>query len=647
MKANAGIGFVLLGIAVLCHRKGRLRYLLLSYLAGAILVSLSLATLAEYALNCNLGIDELFFRDDEGRATWYFEPGRMSPVAAALFVMLVAAIVLAQSNAKVAHWGKQLCLLPPLLISARSLVGYVYGVPILAHVGQYSSMALPTILSFFVVSLGLLISQHDSYLVSLIQSPQVGSKTARRLLMATIGLPLAFGLVCLQGERFGFFTSQVGVTVFVVLMGLVLAGLLIGGSQWVNHLDSLRASAAEAARQFHEASLRDALTGLFNRRGFLDLSEQQVARARRAGSPLACILLDIDFFKKINDTHGHSTGDDVLRQFASLLKGSCRPGDLIGRIGGEEFCVLLPDTDELGASVLCRRIHAALAAQSLRVSQTELAVTSSGGVAELRPSHSGVHSLIDSADAALLIAKRTGRNKIVTASSLEEAEFSSACCGPLGKLRASDLMVPLMARIGLEQAVSETADLLMELNLDSAPVVDAQGKLAGFVTEQDLTTALLDSSCRNQSIAHCTRMGVAVFEETAAAEEIASFFSRSAVQRVVIVREGLPVGIVSRRTLLRWLLNHSLNQHSARSRTRLDPEVDQAGGWDDSIEELAASVSRLARIREPVSEDDMSSRVVSEVTRIQQSIENILIRCRDRKPRQGAELLTAGAFSIG
>ena len=175
---------------------------------------------------------------------------------------------------------------------------------------------------------------------------------ARQVLLWLIGLPVGLGLFCIQGEKLGFCNSRVGLTIFAVLMVLLLTLFLIVWSRRMNYLDRQREVAAEAAREFRHASERDALTGLLNRRGFLEQCEQELTRTRCAGGHIACLLLDIDFFKKINDAYGHSAGDDVLHQFAALLNSGCRPVDLIGRIGGEEFCVLMPDTARIGANVL-------------------------------------------------------------------------------------------------------------------------------------------------------------------------------------------------------------------------------------------------------------------------------------------------------
>jgi signal-transduction protein with cAMP-binding, CBS, and nucleotidyltransferase domain len=206
-------------------------------------------------------------------------------------------------------------------------------------------------------------------------------------------------------------------------------------------------------------------------------------------------------------------------------------------------------------------------------------------------------------------------------------------------------MVPVLASLRLEATVSQAARQLMELNLDSLPVVDAAGKVTGFVTEQDVMTLMLDARHRDQSLASCNHFSVAIFEETVAAEEIAAFFSRSAVQRAVIVRQGIPVGLVSRRTLLRWLLNYSLGQQSVLRQSVVN--MPARGGLDESIRTLAAAISLLTKIDAAGCDELLNSSVVSEATRIQESVENLLRSCRPRRTnRRTSDLLTAGALSI-
>jgi diguanylate cyclase (GGDEF)-like protein len=644
LKVNAALGFVLLGTTLLGHRSKRSELLALSYVLAASLLVLAAATLAEHIFNHNLGIDELLIRDHLPNPSRFLQPGRMSPLAAASFFLLAVGILLSRFRSRLALWGQQLCMLVPLLVATRTLVGWLYGVPTL-YPPLKMPMSLHATIAFLVVSTGLLLSRRAYCLARLFDRSSAGSAMARRILLWAIGLPLALGVFCLQGEKLGLFPGQYGLTVFVVLITLLLVIFLVVWSGLMNQLDHHRQVASAAAREFQHASERDHLTGLLNRRGFLERSEEILAQARRNGNCLACVVLDIDFFKKINDVHGHSAGDNVLRQFSLILQSCCRPGDIVGRVGGEEFCVLLPIADEDRARDVAEWLRAAISAHRFALDQTLLAVSCSGGVAELRPSHAGVHSLIDSADAALLVAKQMGRNKIVTSSSLAEGDIAESCGGPLRKVQVQDIMVPVLASLRLEATISQAASQLMELNLDSLPVVDAEGKVAGFVTEQEVMSLMLDARDRDQPLASCNHFSIATFEETVAAEEIATFFSRSSVQRVVIVRRGIPVGFVSRRTLLRWLLNYSLGQQAALGQS--GGGTPSRRGLDDSIRTLADAISRLTKIDAGGCDELLTSSVVSEATRIQESVENLLTSCRPRRTnRHAPDLLTSGALSI-
>ena len=159
-------------------------------------------------------------------------------------------------------------------------------------------------------------------------------------------------------------------------------------------------------------SLTDELTGLGNRRMLEKSLAIELSRVQRSGTPLSVIILDIDFFKLVNDRYGHGVGDQVLIRFGTLLSELLRPTDIITRFGGEEFVVLLPHTALDGAAAAAERIRGVLA---LEIVEPLIApVTASCGVAELAPGEAGL-SLIERADQALYRAKYEGRNRVVTA----------------------------------------------------------------------------------------------------------------------------------------------------------------------------------------------------------------------------------------
>jgi two-component system cell cycle response regulator len=172
----------------------------------------------------------------------------------------------------------------------------------------------------------------------------------------------------------------------------------------------------EKMRELEKLLVRDYLTGLYNRKFFMERFVEELAWASRYGEPLSIIILDIDFFKKINDTHGHSCGDDVLIQLSRRLQAELRSHDILARYGGEEFIVLLSNTDGEGALQVGERLREAVQGQifsceelcvMLPVTISSGVVSSEGGT-DLTPD-----SMIMQADQALYAAKAAGRNRVV------------------------------------------------------------------------------------------------------------------------------------------------------------------------------------------------------------------------------------------
>jgi len=175
----------------------------------------------------------------------------------------------------------------------------------------------------------------------------------------------------------------------------------------------LQARLLESNRRLEELTVTDPLTSLRNRRAFEQELATQFNRARRYSRPLSLIIIDIDHFKSINDTHGHPAGDAVLRAVAAILERETRSSDLVARIGGEEIAVLLPETALFEAVQVAEKIRASVAAADVRAGQASVPVTVSAGVANVP--HSDVSSsaeLVRAADQALYRAKQNGRNRI-------------------------------------------------------------------------------------------------------------------------------------------------------------------------------------------------------------------------------------------
>jgi diguanylate cyclase (GGDEF)-like protein len=165
-------------------------------------------------------------------------------------------------------------------------------------------------------------------------------------------------------------------------------------------------------RDMEGLSRTDALTGVWNRRAFEETMQRELLRASRHGLPLSLVMLDIDHFKRINDTYGHRVGDDVLKWFGIHVSRMLREGDTIHRFGGEEFAIVLPHTDQQGALLAAERVLAYLAASTF---QDSLTVTASAGVASGRGAELDDIDLVAVADGALYRAKREGRNRALSA----------------------------------------------------------------------------------------------------------------------------------------------------------------------------------------------------------------------------------------
>ncbi|SEQ55225.1 diguanylate cyclase (GGDEF) domain-containing protein [Devosia sp. YR412] len=160
------------------------------------------------------------------------------------------------------------------------------------------------------------------------------------------------------------------------------------------------------------AAETDALTGVANRRSFMIQAEQAFAEAKAAGTPFSVVMLDLDHFKAINDTHGHAIGDDVLHDVAQACKAALRNSDCFARFGGEEFVALLHHTDAAGATKVAEVLRKTVAALALD-SHTLPAVTVSLGVASFAGGSEGLHDVLNEADRQLYAAKAAGRNRVM------------------------------------------------------------------------------------------------------------------------------------------------------------------------------------------------------------------------------------------
>ena len=226
-------------------------------------------------------------------------------------------------------------------------------------------------------------------------------------------LAVAAGNFSVQVQR-DFSGDSADVLAFLVNNTVTELGMFVGEAQQRADQEKARLEklVAERTAALEELATTDVLTGALNRRRFLELAEQELARAARYQHPLCLAMLDLDHFKSINDRFGHAAGDEALRAVADVVRAGLRTVDLLGRYGGEELMVALPETHRDAASIALERIRAEVA--RIRLSPPEAAVRVSGGLVEMQAGET-LEAGLRRADAALYEAKRAGRNRLVVA----------------------------------------------------------------------------------------------------------------------------------------------------------------------------------------------------------------------------------------
>ncbi len=177
---------------------------------------------------------------------------------------------------------------------------------------------------------------------------------------------------------------------------------------------TLQSEQLKAREEFQQQATHDHLTGIWNRSAIFDLVHREFEIALRSGSTLGIMMLDVDSFKKVNDTHGHLAGDEVLREITRRILRALRSTDLVGRYGGEEFLILLPNCGSHEVRLCAERILESMVDRPVTVDSSEIAITVSLGTTVLDPALSAEKEALAAADNALYIAKKSGRNRVAS-----------------------------------------------------------------------------------------------------------------------------------------------------------------------------------------------------------------------------------------
>jgi diguanylate cyclase (GGDEF)-like protein len=367
-------------------------------------------------------------------------------------------------------------------------------------------------------------------------------------------------------------------------------------------------------RQLNQIANTDSITGLATRRTLMSGLEREWKRSERHDLPLSCVMLDIDFFKRINDTFGHAAGDEVLRRVGQLLLRESRATDIAGRYGGEEFCLGLPDTTEDQAAACGERIRQLIAAEPFTFDDKPLQVTASFGVAQRLADMRTPDQLVEQADQALLVAKRSGRDRVITCRSLLAAEVpGNDRKDPAELLRgiaARTVMTSIVAPLHEDDTVATAADYFLRLRIHIAPVVDASGQLCGILAERDVMAVMLGRDWWKTQIKDAMKRNVVCYEEQTPALTIYEFLGRVTIRSVVIVNRGRPTGLISRDSFLRFFINTLAVHRTAE----IFPDIDEA---ERALLDLTAQLPPENRIVQAVRQmaaeaDDLERRMAGE-----------------------------------
>jgi diguanylate cyclase len=320
-------------------------------------------------------------------------PVTIAPAFLATCLLSVALYLLLSETGFTERFKDHFFVVPQLFVSVAIMLAFAYAAP---DIGMMFLCSL-----FLVVNLGSLRSTpaQSALIWTMITA---GTVFLFLLTDKPIGLPHGSHL-----ERFA--------TMLVFILGIGRC-LFVGifSSSMRQSLYQSGVKLKEAYRRIEELAELDELTGSFNRRSIMRMLEEEIARSGRLKQPCSIALIDLDFFKRINDFYGHPTGDEVLRTFAITVFANIRTIDRLGRYGGEEFLLILPDTDAASAARMLDRLRAIIAELDWSAFSAGMQITISAGVTALRPNESS-DSLLTRADGALYASKARGRNRITSA----------------------------------------------------------------------------------------------------------------------------------------------------------------------------------------------------------------------------------------
>lgn len=404
MQYNAALCFVMCGAALLLCLKNMP---LTSRAMSMIVMLTGVLTQLEYLSGVDLGIDQMLMR--HYITVQSPNPGRMAPNTALCFILASGVLLLATRPD-----GRKSSSLPAGILASSllglaiiALLGYVFDIQPAYAWGKFTRMALHTSLGFIVLASGLIANElsavHDWNRHWWPVSVSIAFITIAIALTVALDKDLEQKQIITASSQFNpmsliilLFGAAMGIIIYVVLRMVQNANLRVAE---LHHLSD----------QLTQLSRTDHLTQLHNRLSTDTVLAEEITRANRFGRELSVILIDIDHFKRINDSCGHQIGDEVIVRVAELLRRRSRSIDVVGRYGGEEFIIVCPETGREGAVSLAESLRRDMEKNGFAAAGCQ---TFSAGVATLQ-SNDSARTLVNRADMALYQAKADGRNRVV------------------------------------------------------------------------------------------------------------------------------------------------------------------------------------------------------------------------------------------
>ncbi len=421
MKANTALGIIAAGLSLFGYTALPRRSVLGHVLrrgGGGLAVLIGVLTLLQHLTGADFRIDQLIVADPG--TTPDLHPGRMPRAAAAALVLFGMAAVLMPRAPAWCFWTGFALNAVGFWLSLFICVAFVLAPDALYAFWWSARVSIPTAVAFLALFAGVMLAVPDRGWARIVMTDKLGGVMARRLLPLMAVLPLGVLWLAKKGGDLGLYPDPLGEYMAAVMLMIVLTTVVLITSGRLNILDAQRRAieqerqrAQATALRLREISETDALTGLSNRRHFIDVAGEAIPAAQREGGALSLLMVDIDHFKRINDTFGHAAGDNALRLLGATLKESTRQADCVARLGGEEFAILLPGATAAIAHDIAERIcrHTATLAV-LDDAGRSFGFTVSIGLAALAAADSRPEDLLARADAALYRAKRAGRNRV-------------------------------------------------------------------------------------------------------------------------------------------------------------------------------------------------------------------------------------------